>query len=200
VLALTLALPACASVYAEGGSTTNKSGDDTWYAESPTGKKEYGREGGYAGIALVQGFENFDTAGTGVSADDSDVGFAIRGGWRTAEGLAFEGSLESVTGYELSAGPASIDLDFTSLSFAGKYYLSPDRVQPYAMVGFGWAWVDTDVAGLDDDAVFIRIGGGADFYLNKDVAVFGELSYNRMTGDLKDLDHVDFVIGVLFRF
>ena len=199
-LLLALALPACAAVSAEGGSTTRRSGDDGWYAGSPTGRKEYGREGGYAGLAGVLGFEQFDTGGTGLSAGDSDLGFAVRGGWRTAEGLAVEGSFESVTGYTVSAGPAETDLDFTSFSVAGKYYFSPDRVQPYAMVGLGHAWVDTDIPGVDDDGAFVRLGGGADFYLSKEVAVFGELSYNRMFGDLKDLDHVDFVIGFLFRF
>src|SRR5690349_19094757 len=199
-LALALALPACAAVSAQEGSTTNRSGGDDFYSGSPTGRKEYGRPGGYAGIAAVQGLEQFDTSGTGLSADNSDLGFAIRGGWRTPEGLAIEGSVESVTGYSVSFGPASVDLDFSSVLVAGKYYLGKERVQPYAMVGLGYAWVDTNAPGLDDNAAFVRIGAGADVYITKDVAAFGEVNYNRMTGDLKDLDHVDLVVGFLFRF
>jgi len=200
VLVLALALPACASFAPEGGSTTNKSGGDDFYSGSPTGIKEYGRKGGYGAVAAIQGIEEFDTGGTGLSADNSDVGFAIRGGWRTPEGLAVEGSIESVTGYTLSAGPSHIDLDFSSFSVSGKYYLAKEKVQPYALVGLGWAGVDTRVSGRDANDAFIRIGVGSDFYLTKDVALFAEVNYNRMTGDLKDLDHVDLVLGFLFRF
>ena len=202
VLVLALALPACAAVSAEEGSSTSKSGGDDWYAGSPTGKKEYGRQGGYAAIAGLKGLEQFDL-GAGAaspSSGNSDLGFAIRGGWRTKEGLAVEGSIESVTGYSVDVLGKPVDLDFSSLSMAGKYYLANERIQPYAMVGFGYAWVDTKFTGFDANAPFIRFGAGADFYVNKDIAIFGEVNYNRMTGDLKDLDHLDIVVGVLFRF
>jgi len=199
-LALALVLPACASMAAQEGSKPGaKSGED-WYAGDPTGKKEYGRKGAYGGIALLQGIEQFDAGTSGIAYDDSDLGFAIRGGWRTKEGLAVEGSIESVTGYGFDVGPFDEDVDLSSFSVTGKYYLASDRVQPYAMVGLGWAWLESDATDADADGAFVRLGGGVDVYVSKDVAIFAEASYNRMTGDVKDFDHVDVLLGVLFRF
>jgi len=202
VLALALSLTACAAVSAEGGSTTNKSGTtDEWYSGSPTGRKEYGRQGGYGAIGIVQGLEQFDLGGTGLDASNSDVGITLRGGWKTPEGLAFEGCIESITGYSVDAGPgASLDVDTASFSFRGKYYLGKQKVQPYAFAGVGYEWVDTKVTGLDDNGIFVEIGAGVDVYLTLDVGVFVEGGYHRTTGDIKDLDSVNIAGGVVFRF
>ena len=204
VLLLSLALPACASPSFEGGSSTNLSGKDEkeWYSGSPTGVKEYGRQGGYGAIGVTKGFEQFDLGGTGLEADDSDLGITLRGGWRTKEGLAFEGCVDSVTGYELgpSGGPTA-DLDFASFGFRGKYYLGKEKVQPYAFVGVGYSWVNVDLPGLhNDNGIFVNLGAGVDVYLTLDVGVFLEASYSRTTGDIRDLDHMDISGGVVFRF
>ncbi len=201
VLAFALALPACAAPSYEGGSSTDlKGGGEEWYSGSPTGRKEYGRKGGYAAVGVVQGFEQFDTGGTGLDADDSDLGITLRGGYRNAEGLAVEGCVESLTGYGLDAGIASTELDFAKVGVRGKYYLGKGQAQPYAFVGVGYGWVDTDIPGIDDNGVFVNLGVGVDVYLSMDVGVFLEGGYTRTTGDIKDLDTMDIAGGVIFRF
>jgi hypothetical protein len=194
-LVLALALPACATRWAP-----QEKGEE-WYPHSPTGKKEYGRKGAYASIGGVLSKENFDTSGTGLSAGDSDPGFAFRVGSRLEENVAIELTAENITGYELRGFGTSVDLDLWSVGVQGKYFFSDQRVQPYALVGLGAASADVDMLDLDDSGSYFRVGAGADVYLgDKDIAVFAELAYNRMMGDLKDLDHIDFIVGVLFRF
>jgi hypothetical protein len=193
-LAFALALPACASNRYEGG------GEKDWYAYSPTGTKEYYREGGYAAVGVAQGFENFDTGGTGLSAGDSDPGFALRGGYRFQKEFAVELSIENLTGFELEAGNNSVDLDFWHYVVQGKYYFMTERFQPYALVGLGQSTGDVDSLGIDGDGGLIRLGVGTDFYINKDVGLFAEIHYNRLTGDLKDLDHTTALLGVIVRF
>jgi outer membrane protein with beta-barrel domain len=193
-LSLALALPACAAMHPQ------QQGGEEWYPNSPTGVKEYGRKGGYGSAGVIQSFENFDTAGTGLSASDSDVGFALRAGARLEKNVAIELSAESLTGFGLRGAGGSVDLDMWSVGVQGKYFFSDQKIQPYGLFGFGVANAQVDDLSIDDDGTYIRLGGGADFYVNKDVAIFGEVSYNRMLGDLKDLDHVDFIVGVMVRF
>jgi hypothetical protein len=196
-LALSCALPACASVQSKA--------EEEWYPHSPTGVKEYGREGGYGAFGGLLSFENFDTSGTGIDAGNSDLGFSARGGWRTAEGLAVEGFLEYIPGYDLDVtvpgfGTVSEDLKIWNIGFAGKYYVGHEKVQPYALFGLGWARAEVDNIDVDDSAPFVRFGAGSDFYVTKDVGVFFELDYDVMTGDLDDLNHWNGVLGLVFRF
>jgi len=163
------------------------------------GAEDFGRKGPYAGFSLIQGFENFDTP-SGVSADDSDIGIGLRGGMRMEKNWAIEGVLESVGGYEIDAGPFSEDLDMLTLGAQGKYYFSDRKVQPYALAGLGLVRADIDRFNFDDSGTYFRIGGGADFYLNRDVALFGELNINQLFGDVHDLDYFALQFGVLVRF
>jgi len=210
VLAAAVALPACASAArpaALGAAPTAAEG--SWYSGTPSGRMDYDRMGPYVALSLIQSMEDFDTGGTGVSADDADPGVGIKGGLRLDPNLSVELALESVAGYQVSAGAAELDLDFTNVVVQGKYYLLTHRVQPFVFAGFGWTDAEADLsvpffsgASISDSetGTFFRVGAGADVYLTPAFAVFGEASYNRMMGDLKDLDHFDAVIGILFRF
>lgn len=191
-LALALALPACA--------TASGKGDEEWDSRSPTGKTEYWRKGGYASVGALHGFERFKNKPTGVTVSDSDLGFVVRGGWRLDRNVAVEATVESETGYTVNHTPGpNTNIDLWSYGIQGKYYFADQRFQPYGLVGLGTAHA-TATNGVSDSGGFLRVGAGTEFYLAKDVALFGELSYNRMTGNLKDLDHVDLIVGVLVRF
>ncbi len=196
-LALAMALPACATAAGKGDKA-----DENWDSRSPTGKTEYWRKGGYAEVGVLQGFEHFSNQGSGVSAQDSNLGFAIRGGWRVDKAVAVEVTVEDATGYTLKNPGPNPDTNFDLWSFGiqGKYYFSDQRFQPFGLVGFGGSRASVSNGGGNVNGGFVRLGGGTEYYLNKDVALFGELSFNRMTGDLKDFDHVDLVLGVLVRF
>jgi opacity protein-like surface antigen len=186
-LGLALALPACASpAFApmdDGGS-----GDG------------YGRPGLYVAAGGFRGFENFDTAGSTIRAKDSDIGFLVRGGIRIADPFAVEVSLEDARGFNLEQGSSSLDVNIASVVATGKWYFATGMLQPYLLGGVGWARADVETLDLDGTAAFFRVGAGVDLYISHNVALFGELNYNRMTGDLRDLDHYDAVLGIMLRF
>ena len=46
----------------------------------------------------------------------------------------------------------------------------------------------------------MRAGVGTDLYITRNFALFGEVNYNEMVGDTGDLDHIDAMLGLLFRF
>jgi opacity protein-like surface antigen len=186
-LGLALALPACATSafvpMADGGS-----GDD------------HGRTGFYVAVGGFRGFEDFDTAGSTIRAKDSDIGFVVRGGVRIADPFAVEVSLEDARGYNLEQGSSSLDVDIASVVAQGKWFFATGMLQPYLLGGVGWARADVDDRDFDGTAAFYRVGAGVDLYLSSSIALFGELNYNRMTGDLRELDHYDAVLGILLRF
>ena len=53
---------------------------------------------------------------------------------------------------------------------------------------------------IDHGGGFLRAAAGVDVWLTENVAAFGELNYNRLTGGVEDLDHVDLQLGVIFHF
>jgi hypothetical protein len=177
-------LPACASYRYQ---------DEKAPSEGPSPVWDYSRQGPYASAALVQGFENFDTR---ASEDDSNVGIALRGGARLKPEVAVEGFIESVPGFEI----AGADLDLLSFGAQGKYFLSRERIQPYALAGLGVARAEIDRFDEDESGMFLRVGFGSDFQMNRDVSLFAELNYNRMFGGVDDLDHLDFLVGLTVRF
>lgn len=186
-LCLCLALPACAS--------TGDGWDDTDFG----GEDDFARPGTYVGVSAVKGMEQFRNLGP-LDASNSDVGVGLRVGQRIDPRFAVEVAVDQVPGYELSAPGASADLDVTSVAVQGKYFFTEDRVQPYALFGLGWTEMDVDAAGLDNSEAFVRAGAGVDVYLSRNVALFGEATWNVPAGDLDDAEHIDFQMGLLFRF
>jgi opacity protein-like surface antigen len=185
-----LLLPACASAYQD------KPKD--WNPEDPKGRWRYDMEGGYAAVGLMQSMEHFDLA-PGVGADDSDPGFALRGGWRFTENAAVELGIESVTGFEVDAPPAgSMDVDVWNAAAVGKVYFLPGKIQPYALAGFGWT--NYDLPGGDDGGAFVRLGAGVEFYVDTQLGFFLEGTFDRTTGPVKDLDRTNAILGMVVRF
>ena len=202
ILVAALATTGCASA----AFTQEK--DKEWYAGSPTGREEFDRVGPYIGLSLIKGMEDFDTQGSGVTASDSDASLGIKGGLRVQPNIAVELALESLNGFEVTPPGGQIDVDFVNVVVQGKVFLLPGRVQPFVFAGFGYVSAELDAStpfvpgGFSDDesGALYRVGAGADVYVTPGVAVFGEASYNLLGGDLKDLDHFDLALGLLFRF
>lgn len=161
---------------------------------------DHDRPGIYAAVGGFRGFENFDTAGTTLRAKDSDIGFLVRGGIRVAEPFAVEVSLEDASGYNLEQGSSSLDVDIASVVAQGKWFPVRGMLQPYLVAGVGWARADVETLDLDGTAVFYRGGLGVDLYLSSNLALFAEVTDNRLTGDIRELDHYDAALGIVFRF
>jgi opacity protein-like surface antigen len=185
MLAAAVVLPGCAM--AQGGAPVPGTGTD------------YARTGPYAGFGILEGFEEFDPPG-GLNATDSDLGIAVRGGMRLNPNVAVEATIEDASEFRLRTPAGSTDLDIWSLGVQGKYFLATDKVQPYLLAGVGAARVEVDRFASDEEGGYFRLGFGSDFYVNRDVALFGEATYNHLLGDVRDFDHVDVLIGVLVRF
>ena len=186
-LCLSLALTACAST------------GDGWDDYGFEGEDDFARPGTYVGASAVMGMEQFRDLGP-LSASNSGVGVGLRVGQRIDPRFAMEVAADRVPGYELSLGGASADLDVTSVAVQGKYFFTEDRVQPYALLGAGWTRMEIDATHDDNSEAFFRAGVGVDVYLSREVALFGEATYNLPTGDLKEEQHVDIQLGLLFRF
>jgi opacity protein-like surface antigen len=188
-LGLAASLPGCASAAAAPPAMDDGSSS-----------RDYGRPGLYVAVGAMRGFENFDTAGPTLRAKDSDFGFVVRGGYHLGESAALEVSLEDARGFNLEQGSSSLDVNIASVVAQGKWYFSDGMLEPYLLGGIGWARADVETLDLDGNAAFLRAGAGVDLYLSHNIALFAEVNYNRMTGDLRDLDHYDAVAGIVLRF
>lgn len=218
-LVLALSLPACAAAAPspwtaasaplppaafegvdDGVRGSEKKGE--WYPHSPTGKKEFNREGPYIGISAIGAYEKFDTpVGSTIEFDDSSAGLGIRFGYRTWANLAVELVAENSFDFGVTTPLGETELDIFSVGIQGKYFLLTEAFQPYALLGGGWTQVDVEGGGsMDDNGAYVRIGAGFEMYLTRDVALFGEGHLNRTLGGVKDFDHIDIQAGLIFRF
>lgn len=226
VLSLALLLPACASAAPSswttpsslpgllpvleqqgGGGGGGGGGEEPapetkkeWYPHSPTGKKEFNREGPYIGISAIGSFEKWDVD-PGIEIDNSSAGLGVRFGYRSWANLSVELVAEDSMDFEIKTPAGKTQLDVFSVGLQGKYYLATEAFQPYALLGGGWTQYDEQSGGdFDDNGAYVRIGAGFELFVTKDVAIFGEGHLNRTLGGVKDLDHIDIQAGLLFRF
>jgi hypothetical protein len=166
---------------------------------------EFSRDGVYLGAYGLKAYEDFEVtaSGSGTDADvgDSDLGAGARLGVRFLDHVAVEVFYESVQGFEVEDNNVSADLDLAQAGVAAKLFPFTGRFQPYLLAGGGAATADIDGAfNADDDGGFLRAGLGLDVYLTANLALFAEANYNHMTGGTEDLDHVDAMLGLMFRF
>ena len=86
-------------------------------AGEPAGKdRSFGRQGGYAGIGALFGFEQFDD--DGFDADDSELGVGLKGGYRTKEGFAAEVVATAAEELRLVARPRRVTRADAPIAFA----------------------------------------------------------------------------------
>ena len=78
--------------------------------------------------------------------------------------------------------------------------LLPSWFQPYVGLGVGTISADIDGSTLDDSGTFLRLAVGSDIYITQSLAIIGELNWNSTMGDAKDLDHINFLLGLMWHF
>ena len=202
LLAACLVLPACASYAGDGGL-----------------HDAYSREGAYVSAAAVTGIEMFGQAPPFESADNSDLGFSARVGYRGKNGCAIELFAEDVDGYALNASFDSTEMEFQSIGLNGKVFFTEGRVQPYGLLGVGWTRILFSERELTDpttfevfkapnanDVLLVRGGLGVDVYVTDSIAFFLEGSYNYQMSqpgtDLRvnDFGHIQALLGITYRF
>ena len=78
-------------------------------------------------------------------------------------------------------------------------------ITPYFMTGIGWQWAEIDqefLPGMShrSSGLAFRVGGGADFYLTRRIALTASGTYLIGLGDVGDFDTLQARLGWLFRF
>ncbi len=154
------------------------------------------RRGPYAGLALLFGFEDFDTPG---SAGDSDPGLGLRFGSRLDERVAVEGFLELANGFEVGRRPNRGDVDLLSIGAQGKWFLGTDPVHAYLLGGVGFVHAEVSRSG-DKSGLLARVGLGGEIPVGEKVSAFAELRYDEILGGARRYDHADLLLGILVDF
>ncbi|VFQ46508.1 porin family protein [Desulfoluna butyratoxydans] len=150
--------------------------------------------------------ENIDTGSNGIDFDES-VGFNVRLGYRVSDSLEAEIDYLYIDGFDGSvAGIEAFELDGYAITANAKWYPSKGKVQPYCLVGAGFADLTASVDFLDthdaesDWGTVLRAGAGVDAYISEKVFFFGEISYYLTCGDIDDNDFMPMTIGVKRTF
>ncbi len=214
LLALLLALPCLASAVEE---------DDP-----------FDRPGFYVGISgafthnffddqIDDAFEDLVGASVDVDIDDS-FGINARVGYRAASFIAFEVQYEWIDNFETEVSSsafqgttATIDITGHSFTLNTKLIVPSWRIQPYLLLGAGYALYDADsnsvasivgVDGGDEGGFAARVGGGIDWYLTRNLVFSSEVTalvttqdFSKPdTGDIDNLYYLSMSAGLQWRF
>ena len=197
LLACLLLLPACASTPEWDRSRTNM-------------------EGAYLEAAANYSAELFQPSYPFGNETNSKIGGGVRLGYRGSSDAAIELFADDNRGFKFDTVTGDdTQMEIRSLGVAGKFYCDHGWLQPYMVLGAGWAalkWDDHSffdpVSGTSidnpydgpNDGFFLRGGLGCEFHFNETFGAFLEANYNFMTKHLRQFDHLDGVAGLIVRF
>jgi len=158
------------------------------------------------GVGGSRLYENIDTGANPINFEES-MGFNLKLGYRFSDALEGEIEYLFIDGFDGSvAGIEAFELDGYAVTANVKWYPATGKVQPYCLVGAGFAdleasvaYEDTNESESDWGAVF-RAGGGVDFYAAEDVLFFAEVSYYFTRGNIEDCDFMPVTLGVKHTF
>lgn len=197
-------------------------------------EKDFGRPGFYIGAAgsythnffddqIDDAFEDLVPAKVDVDIDDS-FGISARVGYRVASFIAFELQYEwidnfktEVTSPAFSGAKATIDITGHALTLNTKLIAPLWRIQPYLLVGAGYALYDSDtnsvakalgIKGGDESGFAGRLGGGIDWYLTRNLVLATDVTVllttqdfkQPDTGDVDNLYYLSMSAGLQWRF
>lgn len=160
---------------------------------------------------------------------DPSIGFNAEVGWRFHPHLSVAAHVEHLAEISVSvenggrAGPESGDGVLTGSAWAltgdARAYAMTGRFQPFAVLGAGWLWADTDDepvvrtgTGTDPvlrpipsgigspDGFVARAGAGLDAYLSESFFLTFQATYMVPVGDVRDFDYVSIAWGLGYRF
>ncbi len=166
---------------------------------------DYAREGWYLSASGVFVYEQWDGSISDIGAEDTWA-LNFRAGTRISPWAAAEVALE-VTGDFFPDERQDFSVVHAGVN-ARVYPLGGmlGRIQPFGLLGLGVVSTvvdhrdrSTDLRQSNVDWGF-RPGAGIDFYYTENVAVSLEGSYVWTVGDVRNIDHVSFGLGVLYRF
>ena len=175
----------------------------------------------YGGVAGSFAWNQFDRMGLSAAdtweldlMDDSWAGHLF-GGWNYSEQLAIEADFgyyfrwEAGEDLEALGARSDSELNMWALTVSGIYKIAvgDGAWTPYAIGGIGWGKFETAGTGFtirdqdggrdtDQSGWLWRLGGGVAVPISDTMDFVGDVTYVFTTGDIEDLDFVDFRFGV----
>jgi hypothetical protein len=118
-------------------------------------------------------------------------GFELQGEWLPK----FEGDVK---------GTPVIEYNMVSINVLAQLILLTGRVQPFVLLGGGYAYSKLEDVGSTDSEWFaggsFRVGGGFDVFMTKHVALSTDVAYVIPTGSLKDANFLALSYGLKYVF
>jgi len=138
---------------------------------------------------------------------DAAAGFDIYLGWRLHKYVAAELEVEYLPEVEFDENAGDF-VEAETLVFSGavRGILPLGRFEPYVLGGIGFMDADVDdVRNLgvilnDGVGLAIRVGGGFDFHLHRNVALRFSTEWMLPRGDIHEMEYVSIGGGLQYRF
>lgn len=185
-------------------------------AEDDAARRPFEPTGLYIGAAGIALFDDFDDdlslAALPIAKTDPAFGAAGWVGHRLHRHFAVEGRFDWIDGFDVRLdnghkGRPHTDLEAWTLGIDGKLYLPLGRFQPFMKLGVGAIRAKLD--GPDEDRLasdpsgedfFVRIGGGVDFYVTRNVALVVSGERVIPVDELSDIPFMNVTLGFQYRF
>ena len=176
----------------------------TLMATAAGAQSDFGRNGVYAGLAGSLGvYVSEDDIGGNTDIDPA-VGLNARLGYRLHPHVAAEGEFEWLSEADVEVGGSNAGTIEAWTFMAGlKVFALPDRLQPYLGLALGGMVAEAESGPLDntESSFALRVGGGLDVYITRNIYGNFGISYVIPTDDMLDeLDYVSFGWGLGYRF
>lgn len=157
---------------------------------------EYSKSGVYAGASVIGAVSNFDSIDSRDDLDQVDytAGVGVRAGYRFLDRFALEAAYTGAMEWNDS------DVKMETLGAQGKVYPLTGAVQPYGLIGAGYARGKVPDEDIDSSSMYWRLGIGLETYIIPVLPFFLEVDYTMPTDDIKELQYASVHLGALFRF
>ncbi len=177
--------------------------------------------GYYIGVAGGYTLQQFDALADdfGFDADEWKESWAghVFVGWNYSDVLAIEADVGYYLKWEPDADPVAVgdeELKLITGTVSVKYtiLIGESAWKPYVLGGIGWGRFETDggvafmladedgVLDTEQSGLLWRVGGGVGGPITDTVDFVGDVTYVITTGDIEDLNFVDFRFGVRINF
>jgi opacity protein-like surface antigen len=152
----------------------------------------------YGTLGALWALDAFDVPQT--ANTQNSWGLDARVGYRFHENLAAEVQYQWAARYEVTQNAAQVGTVETHAGTANlKAGLLATAFQPYILFGVGI--VNGQLRPGNDATEFgLRVGGGLQWFVTHHLGFYGELTYLKAFGSLKDIDAVPIAFGAAVRF
>ena len=181
------------------------------FATSGSADDDFARKGAYmewaASYASFVGLEDAiqKTAGSGYEVTNGVAG-DVAVGYRITPRVAVDGQFTYAGIGDVKLNNRTVaQFEHYSVLVNGRFYALTGRIQPYAIAGIGWQYAEIDeqfLPGMShrNSGLAFRVGGGADLYITRRLAITASATYLIGLGDVGDFDTLQARLGWMFRF